>query len=143
MFDYLTLAAVVDNSIFAVHGGLSPLLMSLDQIRVLDRFQVASFTKFLCVFFLNTLFSSCLQEIPHEGALTDLLWSDPDPDKPGWNPSQRGAGYLFGATVVKKFLQTNNFEHVTRAHQLCMDGYQVLFDAQVRNERKARLFGWF
>jgi serine/threonine-protein phosphatase PPG1 len=102
MFDYLTLAAVVDNSVFAVHGGLSPLLVSLDQIRVLDRFQ----------------------EIPHEGALTDLLWSDPDPDKPGWNASQRGAGYLFGSMVVKKFLSTNGFEHITRAHQLCMDGYQ-------------------
>ena len=109
MFDYLTLAAVLDNSIFAVHGGLSPLLVSLDQIRVLDRFQ----------------------EIPHEGPLTDLLWSDPDPDKPGWNASQRGAGYLFGATVVKKFLSTNGFEHITRAHQLCMDGYQVLFDDQL------------
>jgi serine/threonine-protein phosphatase PPG1 len=53
MFDYLTLAAVIDNSIFAIHGGLSPLIVSLDQIRVLDRFQ----------------------EIPHEGPLTDLLWS--------------------------------------------------------------------
>jgi len=109
MFDYLTLAAVIDNGIFAIHGGLSPLIVSLDQIRVLDRFQ----------------------EIPHEGPLTDLLWSDPDPDKPGWNASQRGAGYLFGSTVVKKFLSTNNFEHITRAHQLCMDGYQVLFDDQL------------
>lgn len=109
MFDYLTLAAVIDNAIFAIHGGLSPLIVSLDQIRVLDRFQ----------------------EIPHEGPLTDLLWSDPDPDKPGWNASQRGAGYLFGSTVVKKFLTTNNFEHITRAHQLCMDGYQVLFDDQL------------
>ncbi len=44
----------------------SPLITSLDQIRVLDRFQ----------------------EIPHEGPLTDLLWSDPDPDRPGFNPSQ-------------------------------------------------------
>jgi serine/threonine-protein phosphatase PPG1 len=53
---------------------------------------------------------------------------DPDPDKSGWNASQRGAGYLFGSNVVKKFLHTNSFETISRAHQLCMDGYQVLFD---------------
>jgi len=109
MFDYLTLSAVIDNAIFAIHGGISPLITSLDQIRVLDRFQ----------------------EIPHEGPLTDLLWSDPDPDRPGFNPSQRGAGYMFGAAVVKKFCHSNNFEHITRAHQLCMEGYQVLFDDQL------------
>lgn len=56
----------------------------------------------------------------------------------GWNQSQRGAGYLFGSTVVKKFLSTNNFEHITRAHQLCMDGYQVLFDDQL-----STVWRWF
>ena len=68
------------------------------------------------------------QEVPHEGSLTDLLWSDPDPNKPGWSVSQRGAGYLFGSEVVGKFLETNSFDHIMRAHQLCMDGYQVLFN---------------
>lgn len=39
----------------------------------------------------------------------------------------RGAGYTFGAQVVKKFLNLNRFEHMLRAHQLCMDGYSELF----------------
>jgi len=107
MFDYLTIAAVIDNKLFAVHGGLSPAIHTLDQIRVLDRFQ----------------------EVPHEGALADLLWSDPDPDREGFNPSPRGAGYTFGQDIVTKFLKVNQVDHILRAHQLCMDGYQVLFNS--------------
>jgi len=67
MFDYLTIAAVIENSIFCTHGGLSPSIQTLDQIRVLDRFQ----------------------EVPHEGALADLMWSDPDADHEGFHMSQR------------------------------------------------------
>eukprot|EP01112_Ceratiomyxa_fruticulosa_P019983 TRINITY_DN667_c0_g1_i1.p1 TRINITY_DN667_c0_g1~~TRINITY_DN667_c0_g1_i1.p1 ORF type:complete len:309 (+),score=54.01 TRINITY_DN667_c0_g1_i1:222-1148(+) len=106
MFDYLTVAALIDDVLFAVHGGLSPSVVSIDQIRVLDRFQ----------------------EVPHEGALADLMWSDPDPEKDGFTQSQRGAGYTFGQDVVAKFLKVNKVEHILRAHQLCMDGYQVLFN---------------
>lgn len=40
-----------------------------------------------------------LQELPDEGALSDLLWSDPDQVNT-WELSSRGAGYLFGAAVV-------------------------------------------
>ena len=32
------------------------------------------------------------QEVPHEGPMCDLLWSDPD-DRCGWGISPRGAGY--------------------------------------------------
>lgn len=39
MFDYLTLSCIIDNEIFCIHGGLSPSLARIDQIRVLDRFQ--------------------------------------------------------------------------------------------------------
>lgn len=42
--------------IFSLHGGLSPSLDTLDNIRQLDR----------------------VQEIPQEGPMCDLLWSDPD-----------------------------------------------------------------
>eukprot|EP00698_Gefionella_okellyi_P004519 TRINITY_DN14148_c0_g1_i1.p1 TRINITY_DN14148_c0_g1~~TRINITY_DN14148_c0_g1_i1.p1 ORF type:complete len:309 (+),score=42.47 TRINITY_DN14148_c0_g1_i1:74-1000(+) len=106
MFDYLTIAAVIDNTIFCTHGGMSPSILTLDQIRVLDRFQ----------------------EVPHEGPLADLMWSDPDPEKEGFTLSQRGAGYTFGKDIIDKFLRTNKVEHVLRAHQLCMDGYQTLWN---------------
>ena len=40
-----------------------------------------------------------LQEIPSTGPFSDLLWSDPDRIE-GYQPSPRGAGYLFGEDVV-------------------------------------------
>jgi serine/threonine-protein phosphatase 4 catalytic subunit len=67
-----------------VHGGLSPTVTSLDQIRAIDR----------------------KQEVPHDGAMCDLLWSDPE-DIEGWGLSPRGAGYLFGGDVASQFNQAN------------------------------------
>jgi serine/threonine-protein phosphatase PPG1 len=109
MFDYLTVAALIDGKIFCVHGGLSPSISTLDQIRVLERFK----------------------EVPIEGPFADLLWSDPEPSKSGFTVSQRGAGYFFGGDAVKRFLHTNKIDHMARAHQLCMEGYQVLFEGKL------------
>jgi hypothetical protein len=61
------------------------------------------------------------QEVPHDGAMCDLLWSDPE-DITGWGLSPRGAGYLFGGDVCAHFNQTNRLELVCRAHQLVMEG---------------------
>lgn len=106
MFDFLTLSVVINQQIFCVHGGLSPSIHSIDQIKIIDRFR----------------------EIPHEGPMADLVWSDPDPDRDEFSLSPRGAGYTFGSDVVKKFLQVNNMSHILRAHQLCQEGYQILYD---------------
>jgi serine/threonine-protein phosphatase PPG1 len=59
------------------------------------------------------------QEIPHDGPLCDLMWSDPEENEVGFAVSPRGAGYIFGGEVLKKFLHFNHFTHLTRAHQLC------------------------
>ena len=106
MFDFLTLSVVINNQIFCVHGGLSPSIHSIDQIKIIDRFR----------------------EIPHEGPMADLVWSDPDSERDEFSLSPRGAGYTFGAQVVKKFLDVNKMTHILRAHQLCQEGYQVLYD---------------
>jgi len=60
--------------------------------------------------------------------MADLVWSDPDAERDEFSLSPRGAGYTFGAQVVNKFLSYNGMEHILRAHQLCNEGYQVLFD---------------
>ncbi|KAI1143121.1 serine/threonine-protein phosphatase PP2A catalytic subunit [Hypoxylon sp. FL0543] len=106
MFDFLTLSVVINDQIFCVHGGLSPSIHSIDQIKIIDRFR----------------------EIPHEGPMADLVWSDPDPERDEFSLSPRGAGYTFGARVVKKFLAVNGMNHILRAHQLCQEGFQVLYD---------------
>lgn len=105
LFDYLTISAVVGGSIFCVHGGLSPSLTTLDEMRLMDR----------------------VQEIPHEGPMCELLWSDPD-EVDDWTPSPRGAGYLFGEKNVKEFCRTNGIELICRAHQLTQEGYKLMFN---------------
>jgi serine/threonine-protein phosphatase 4 catalytic subunit len=108
VFDYLSLSAVIDNKILCVHGGLSPSISTLDQIRTIDR----------------------KQEVPHDGPMCDLLWSDPE-DTTGWGVSPRGAGFLFGSDVVREFNRTNNIDLICRAHQLVMEGYKWHFDETV------------
>jgi len=56
VFDYLPLAAIIENQFFCLHGGLSPSIDTIDSIKKLER----------------------NQEVPHEGPMCDLLWSDPD-----------------------------------------------------------------
>ena len=100
LFDFLPLTALIENQVICMHGGLSPSIDNLDHIRSLDR----------------------VQEVPHEGSMADLLWSDPD-DRTGWGISPRGAGYTFGADVSSQFTRKNGLQLIARAHQLVMDGY--------------------
>lgn len=108
IFDYLSLSAIIDGKIFCVHGGLSPSIQTLDQIRTIDR----------------------KQEVPHDGPMCDLLWSDPE-DTTGWGVSPRGAGYLFGSDVVAQFNAANDIDMICRAHQLVMEGYKWHFNETV------------
>lgn len=49
MFDFLTLSVVIDDRIFCVHGGLSPSIHSIDQIKIVDRFRGAHSYLHSCV----------------------------------------------------------------------------------------------
>ena len=107
-FDCLPLASLIEGRIFCPHGGLSPSLNKIDEVAKLNRHV----------------------EIPHEGPICDLMWSDPD-ERPGWGISPRGAGYTFGLDISQKFNHDNNLMYIVRAHQLVMDGYQWQHDEAV------------
>lgn len=102
------LSQIIDGRVLCVHGGLSPDVRTLDQIRILAR----------------------AQEVPHEGAFCDLMWSDPD-DIDTWSVSPRGAGWLFGSKVTKEFNHVNGLQLIARAHQLVQEGYKLMHDDQI------------
>tara|TARA_B100000029_G_scaffold516504_1_gene630381 strand:+ start:13384 stop:14331 length:948 start_codon:yes stop_codon:yes gene_type:complete len=88
---------------FCTHGGISPSLRYIKEI--------------------NSIKRPC--EVPEQGLLCDLLWSDPNTETNiGWSPSDRGVSYLFGKTELTNFLERNNVEVVVRAHQVVEDGYE-------------------
>lgn len=62
--------------------------------------------------------------------MCDLLWSDPD-EIEGWGLSPRGAGFLFGADIVRHFNHSNDLSMIARAHQLVMEGYKEMFDKTI------------
>jgi len=62
--------------------------------------------------------------------MCDLLWSDPD-EIDGWGLSPRGAGFLFGADIVKVFNHRNDLSMIARAHQLVMEGFKEMFDNSI------------
>ena len=106
LFNHMPLAAVINGRVFGVHGGLSPSINLLEQIDVVDRFQ----------------------EPILDGPLPDLLWGDPNDRITGFLQSKRGMGYMFGPDVTKRFAHLNRLTHITRAHQLVRQGYELFCD---------------
>ena len=105
-FNCLPIAAIVAGKIFCVHGGLSPSLTHMDDIR-----QIARPT-----------------DVPDYGLLNDLLWSDPADMETDWESNERGVSYCFGKKVIMDFLQRNDFDLVCRAHMVVEDGYEFFQD---------------
>ncbi|KPP78102.1 serine/threonine-protein phosphatase PP1-beta catalytic subunit-like, partial [Scleropages formosus] len=108
-FNCLPIAAIIDEKIFCCHGGLSPDLQSMEQIRRIMR----------------------PTDVPDTGLLCDLLWSDPDKDVQGWGENDRGVSFTFGADVVSKFLNRHDLDLICRAHQVVEDGYEFFAKRQL------------
>ena len=105
VFNMLPYAAVIDNSIFCIHGGLSPEMLVVERLALEDR----------------------NKDIPKDGILCDTVWSDPEDAIHTWGVSKRGAGYLFGPTPADEFCQNNSIQLIVRAHQLAFKGHMWHF----------------
>ncbi|XP_074350651.1 serine/threonine-protein phosphatase PP1 isozyme 4-like [Apium graveolens] len=108
-FNCLLVAAVVDDKILCMYGGLSPDLNNLDQIKNLPR----------------------PTAIPDTSLLCDLLWSDPSNDVKGWGLNDRGVSFTFGPDKMSEFLAKHDLDLVCRAHQVVEDGYEFFAERQL------------
>lgn len=124
IFDYLSLAAIVDDSIFCVHGGLSPSINdSIDEVTIF--LKVRSAQLIVNKKFLTTV--PCVISCGQTPMVIHFFIIDIN----GWILSPRGAGYLFGGNIVEGFNHANNISLICRAHQLIMEGYKEMFNKQL------------
>lgn len=105
VFGWLPVAATIDSRILCVHAGISPALQSIQNIKALKR----------------------PLEIPDEGLLCDLVWSDPDPNVETWGPNDRGTSVTFGLAPLKALLKKMNLDLIVRGHQSVDTGYALPF----------------
>jgi serine/threonine-protein phosphatase PP1 catalytic subunit len=105
----MPIAALIDDRIFCMHGGISPELLDLDQIRKMQR----------------------PADVPDKGLLCDLLWSDPDEKVSSWGDNDRGVSFIFSASILSNFLKKHDMDLICRGHQVVEDGYQFFGSRQL------------
>lgn len=109
-FDCLPLVAVINDQFICLHGGLSPEVHTLDDIRQLDRFR----------------------EPPTFGPMCDIIWSDPAEDYGNERNHElfshntvRGCSYFYSYTACCQFLHNNHLLSLIRAHEAQDAGYRM------------------
>ncbi|KAI4176817.1 MAG: hypothetical protein LQ346_007779 [Caloplaca aetnensis] len=109
-FCALPLAAVMNKQFLCIHGGLSPELYTLDDLKNIDRFR----------------------EPPTHGLMCDILWADPLEEFGQEKTSEffvhnhvRGCSYFFSYPSACAFLEKNNLLSIIRAHEAQDAGYRM------------------
>lgn len=100
VFQYMPLIATLNNTIFCVHGGISPSLATFDQIRKIKRPLPTYDVEYVA----------------------DFVWSDPCYECKTYDESNRGLGVQFGVKALKDFLNVVRMRQMFRAHQCVMAG---------------------
>ena len=108
-FEMLPIAAIISNTIFCVHGGISPGLTDIAQIEKLVR-----------------PIKTCDDEL-----VADMMWSDPTPDTKTYARSTRGLGISYGVQLVSDFLTKVNLKEIARGHQCVQAGIEKNLNGMV------------
>jgi diadenosine tetraphosphatase ApaH/serine/threonine PP2A family protein phosphatase len=123
LFDRLPLAAIVNDTVLCLHGGIGSSITSISDIEKIKR----------------------PLEVIHEVTnidqqlVVDILWSDPtDSDgelgiQPNTTRDPTGVGNIvkFGPDRVFEFLKNNNLGLILRAHECVMDGFERFAGGQL------------
>jgi serine/threonine-protein phosphatase PP1 catalytic subunit len=109
LFNVMPISACIEDKILCMHGGLSPELNDLSQLKLISR----------------------PSDVPDNGLLCDLLWSDPEFEVEGWGPNDRGVSVTFSQTIVNEFLEKHELDLICRAHQVVQDGYEFFADKKL------------
>jgi protein phosphatase len=109
VFAWMPVAAVVNNTFFCVHGGISENYPTISSIAEIPRpiFQVTG------------------------DPIADFFWSDPTTVYQLYAPSTRGTGRMYGPTAVTEFLDTNNLRQIVRAHEVVKEGVKLSLEGRV------------
>jgi serine/threonine-protein phosphatase PP1 catalytic subunit len=105
VFDAMPFGAIVAQKIFCVHGGISKQEFDINLLGAIQR----------------------PLDLTIASPVTDLLWSDPDPNSDGFHESARGVSETFGKKQARAFLKTNNLELIVRSHEFCSEGFSFPF----------------
>lgn len=107
IFKYFSICAILDDSIFCVHGGISALIKNRQELlninKVGDQFCFADYVQ------------------------AEFLWNDPDNSILQYDKSKRGIGCTFGKNAVSDFLAAMDFKLIIRGHQNEMEGFNWPF----------------
>ena len=104
-FEWMPISALIDSRILCIHGGISPNLVSIEQLKEIER----------------------PNSVPDDTLISDILWSDPDSKISTFIESDRGLSFIFGEEPLKKFLNNNNLDLIVRAHQVIDAGFDFPF----------------
>lgn len=108
VFEYIPIAAIVANDYLCIHGGISPQLERIQQIREIKR----------------------PLRIPEKGFVTDLFWSDPSKNIKEYGGSTRGSTFVWGLAPIRRFLKDNKLKCIIRGHQFVPEGFDFPFNPE-------------
>ena len=110
LFNMMPISALINENILCMHGGLSKDLQNIEQINKILR----------------------PTDIPNEGLLCDLLWSDPNESlTEDFGPNERNISVTFSKDYVKNFVEKNNLDLICRAHQVVEEGFEFFADMKL------------